>query len=230
MTNKGTIPVLRAVGRAILGAFAGMCIGLFPGTLVVLFVVHAVLRLGSPTQERVNLYFALSAIAGAILGSIFGVSIGEREVSSGARQIPSETTGKFFHPLGMLVGLVCGAIFGAAFASLFVYRPHPTDAHDTLVVTCIAAVLGSVGGGFIGWTGWMMISGALIGWIIVGIGFVLAYHHIKGMIYGALFGAPLGAFLGYYRGLRQEESAKRLKPKAAQSSSTASVWDREIDA
>jgi hypothetical protein len=49
------------------------------------------------------------------------------------------------------------------------------------------------------------------------------------MIYGALFGAPLGALLAFFHGLRQEESAKRLKTKAAQPSSAASVWDREID-
>ena len=190
------------------------------------FYTHtSVLRL----KLRRNLYFAISAIVGAILGAILGVTIGERQISSGAGQIPSGANRKFFHPLGMLVGLVCGAIFGAAFASLFVYSPHPTDAHDAFVVTCIAAVLGGVGGGFIGSTGWMMIGGALIGWIIVGIGFVLAYHHIKGMIYGALFGAPLGAFFGFFHGLRQEESAKRLKPKTAESSSAASVWDREID-
>jgi len=229
MTKQGTMPVLRAVGRAILGAVAGMCIGLCPGTLVIAFILDAVLRFGSPTQERVNLYFSISALVGAILGAILGVTIGERQISSGAGQISSGANRKFFHPLGMLVGLVCGAIFGAAFASLFVYSSHPTDAHDAFVVTCVAAVLGSVGGGFVGSTGWMMISGALIGWIIVGIGFVLAYHHIKGMIYGALFGAPIGALLGFFQGLRQEESAKRLKPKAVESSSAASVWDREID-
>ena len=72
-----------------------------------------------------------------------------------------------------------------------------------------------------------MIGGALVGWIIVGIGFVLAYHHIKGMILGALFGAPLGAFFGFFHGLRQEQSAKRLEPKTAESSSAARVWDRE---
>jgi MFS family permease len=224
------MPVLRAVGRAILGTFAGMCIGLFPGTLIVAFIVHAVLRLGSPSQERVNLYFAVSAIAGAILGAILGLTIRERELSSGARQSPSGANRKLFHPLGLLIGLACGTIFGATFSTLFVYSPHPADAHAALVVTCIAAILGGVGGGFIGPTSWMMIGGALVGWIIVGIGFVLGYHHIKGMIYGAFFGAPLGALLGFFHGLRQEESAKRSKPRAAQPSSAASVWDREIDA
>ncbi len=231
MTKQGNMPVLRAVGRGILGAFAGMCIGFFPGTLVLVFILHVVLHsyFGSPAQAERTLYFGISAIVGAILGAISGVTIGERQVASGAGQIPSGANRRFFHPLGMFVGLVCGAIFGAAFASLFVYSSHPTDAHDALVVTCIAAVIGSIGGGFIGSTGWMMIGGALVGWIIVGIGFVLAYHHIKGMIYGALFGAPLGAFFGFFHGLRQEESAKRLKPKTPESSSAASVWDREID-
>jgi hypothetical protein len=149
MTQQGTVPVVRAVGRAILGAIAGMCIGLFPGTLIIGFILHAVLRLGSPTQERVNLYFAISAIAGAITGAILGVTIGERELSTGSSQASSGVTRRLFHPLGLLNGLACGAIFGATFASLFVYSSHPTDAHDALVVTCIAAVLGGVGGGFI---------------------------------------------------------------------------------
>jgi hypothetical protein len=206
-----------------------MCIGLFPGTLIIAFILHAVLRFASPTQEKVNLYFTLSAIAGAITGAILGVTIGEREISSSAKQVSGMADRRFFHPLGLLIGLACGAILGATFAYLFVYSPHPRDAHGAFVLTCIAAVLGGVGGGFIGRTGWMMIGGALIGWVIVGIGFVLAYRHIKGMIYGALFGAPLGAFLGFFHGLRQEESARCSKPKAAQSSSAASVWDREID-
>jgi hypothetical protein len=205
-----------------------MCIGLVPGTLIIVFIVHVVLPLGSPTQERVNLYFAVSAIVGAILGAALGLTIGERELSSGSTQVSDGVNRRFFHPLGLLIGLACGAMFGATFASLFVYSPHPRDAHDAFLLTCIAAVLGGVGGGFIGPTGWMMIGGALIGWIIVGIGFVLAYRHIKGMTYGALFGAPLGAFRGFFYGLRQE-SATRLKPKAAQSSSAASVYDRELD-
>jgi hypothetical protein len=174
------MPVFRALSRAILGAFAGICVGLFPGILIVAFIVHAVLRLGSPSQERFNLYFAVSAIAGAISGAILGLTIGERELSSGSRQVSDDVNRRFFHPLGLLIGLACGAIFGATFASLFVYSPRPTDAHAALVITCIAAILGGVGGGFIGPSGWMMVGGALA-WIPIG-GTGANFSAVKGLI------------------------------------------------
>ena len=72
MTKQGTMPVLRAVGRAILGAFAGMCIGLFPGTLVIAFILHAVFRLGSPTQERVESLLRNFRRSGSHLGGNIG--------------------------------------------------------------------------------------------------------------------------------------------------------------
>ena len=111
MTKQGTMPVLRAVGRAILGAFAGMCIGLFPGTLFIVFIFHAVLRLGSPTQERVNLYFAISAVVGAILGAILGLTIGERQIFSGAGQISSGVNRK------SSILLVCSLVWSAVQSS-----------------------------------------------------------------------------------------------------------------
>ena len=166
---------------------------------------------------------------GAVTGAILGITIGDKDISSGKNDISSGARRKLFHPLGMLIGLVCGAILGATFAILFVYSSHPTDAHDTIIISCIAAILGAVGGGFLGRTGWTMIGGAMVGWIIVGMGFVLAYRHIKGMIYGALFGAPLGAVFGFVHGLRQEKATKPPKPKVAESSLPLGVWDRQID-
>jgi hypothetical protein len=231
MTKQVIVPVLRAVGRAILGAFAGMCIGVFPGTLVLVFILHVVLHpyFGSPAQGERNLYFTISAMMGAVTGAILGITIGEKEISGGEKKITSGARRKLFHPLGMLIGLICGATLGATFASLFVYSPNQSDAHDSLIITCSAAIIGGVGGGLLGPTGWTMIGGAMAGWLIVGIGFVVAYHHIKGMIYGALFGAPLGALFGFVHGLRLEESAKRPKPKVAESSLPVGVWDREFD-
>jgi len=67
MTKHATMPVLRAVGRAILGAFAGICIGLFfPGILIIVGIYTRVFRpfFGPLTQQKQYLY--LYTISGII--------------------------------------------------------------------------------------------------------------------------------------------------------------------
>jgi hypothetical protein len=118
-----------------------MCIGFVPGTFIIEFILHGVLRFGSPTSEQVNRYVAIAAVVGAMTAAILGGTIGERAVSGGGRPIPSGKDRKFFQPLGLLAGLAGGAIFGATCAYLFVYGSHPTDAHDARILACIAAVL-----------------------------------------------------------------------------------------
>jgi hypothetical protein len=53
----------------------------------------------------------------------------------------------------MIFGLVGGAIFGALFGLLFDDNPNFIDAHDVIIGTVIFAVVGAVGGGFVGLPG-----------------------------------------------------------------------------
>jgi hypothetical protein len=221
MAKQVNRPAPYTTGRAILGAFAGICLGLFVLGLplfILLGALHPPVR-----HEAVDQIQLVSAGMGAILGAILGVR-------AGSIVIFGEASRRLFHPLGMLIGVFFGAAFGAAFASVLIYGPHPRDVRDSIVVTCIVAILGAVGGGFLGRPGRVMILGAMTGFLLVGIVFVLAFQNIKGMIYGALLGAPLGASCGLLLGLHLEGGAgKSGKPREFGPPSPAGVWDEQLD-
>ena len=210
---------------------AGWILGFLLGLLVLVLVPNDVFHrfFGAPTEKGLDLYFPISGILGAITGAILGVTIGQREILGGETQDFGKADRRFFHPLGMLVGLVCGTILGAALAYLFIDSPHPQDAHDALVATCAIGILGSIGGGFVGPTGWKMFGGALVGWILLGTGFVLTCRNRIGVIFGACVGVPLGALFAFLHWLDKKDSGDRLTPKKTGSSPSATVWDRELD-
>jgi hypothetical protein len=138
-----------------------------------------------------------------------------------------------FHPRGLFIGIAAGAVIGILIYYIFNWNElyligTDRQVRDVLLTACILATLGGLAGGFVKRTGWIMIAAAMIGWIVIGILWVLARHHIKAMIYGALFGTPLGAFLGYRFAIRYESLnvANREKPLPE---TTTGVWDREFD-
>jgi hypothetical protein len=90
----------------------------------------------------------------------------------------------------------------------------------------IVAVLGGIAGGVLSASSWAMFTGGLIGAILVGVGGVLATHHLKGLM-DSILGAPLGALLVFLYGVGREVA----KPagKACLPPVSSGVWDNELD-
>jgi hypothetical protein len=192
----------------------GCCAGLL-GLFVLSVFVH-----GPMTEQWGNRYFAVCASAGAIVVAICGLRYG-------TKLIAGQVNERFFHPGGMLLGALGAGMIGAAFAWRFVYSPHPDDSRSSIIVISVFIVLGALGGAFVGRTGWRIIGGAMLGWLVVGILSVFATRHIKGMLYGALFGAPLGAILALVAAVH----AYKVNPSKSRmpSPERSGVWDAEFD-
>src|SRR4051794_8778141 len=103
-----------AIGRGFLGAIVGMFLGPFAGLAFFDVILRVVLHIergpkhGPITQEMTYTYLAVTASVGALLGSIFGVTVGAREIRG-----PVMT-----RVAGLLIGAALGALVVAPLGKL----------------------------------------------------------------------------------------------------------------
>jgi hypothetical protein len=126
----------------------------------------------------------------------------------------------------MLVGTASGAAVG--FALYYVVARPTTGDEPNLAVAfvSIVAILGGLAGGLVSREGWLMLTGALVGAIAVGLLGVVATLHPKGLIY-SIFGGPLGAVAVYLYFRAIESPVPTAKAKALPR--TEGIRDRELD-
>jgi len=128
-----------------------------------------------------------------------------------------------------LVGVVCGAAIGVVLHYAAFGGPQgPVEEANWHVRVAafagIVAVLGGIASGVLRASGWAMFVGGLIGAILVGVGGVVATHHLKGLVYSFL-GAPFGALFVFL----YEVGRGVAKPadKACVPQTSAGVWDSD---
>jgi hypothetical protein len=138
---------------------------------------------------------------------------------------------QWFSVRGMLVGMACGA--GVGVLLYYAVAGGPKDAvgaanESREVAACagIVAVLGGIAGGVLRATGWTMFAGGVIGAVVVGIGGVVATHHLKGLVY-SFVGVPFGALFVFLYGVGH----KMAKPavRACVPPVSADAWGGELD-
>jgi ABC-type transport system involved in multi-copper enzyme maturation permease subunit len=111
-------------------------------------------------------------------------------------------------PEGAVIGAVSGTLASLtlfwALGGTDVIASEPLAA---VIATALGACFGGIAGGrVIGPTGWTMIAGALLGWVVTGTLLALLMPDISGVGGGALLGAPLGLIVGLRIGLRCEKA------------------------
>lgn len=131
----------------------------------------------------------------------------------------------------ILIGMVCGAGAGVLlhYAAFGGPQGPVEEANWTVRVVgfaSIVAVLGGLAGGTLKASGWAMLAGGLAGAILVGVGGVVATHHLKGLIY-SFFGAPCGALVVYLYEIGREGTEPA--DKAWVPPAPGGVWDNELD-